>query len=182
MVDEPAGVRPPATEPDPYSFTREIALRALDRRAYARAELAQYLARKGAPEDAIEQVLDRFVEVGLLDDAAFAEQWVEQRHQARKLPRRALVAELNRKGLDREVIEAAVAPIDRAAEYAAAAQLAANKARGLAGQPYEVALRRLVGVLGRRGFNGEIAWQTAKQALAEQRSSDPDAMIELDTD
>lgn len=181
MAADQSGVGPAQAEPDPYSFTREIALRALDRRAYARAELARYLARKGAPEQAIDQVLDRFTEVGLLDDAAFAAQWVEQRHQSRKLPRRALVAELGRKGLDSDVIDAAVAPIDRAAEARAAAQLAASKARGLMTQPYDVALRRLVGVLGRRGFSGEIAWQAAKRALAEQQNAD-DPMINLDAD
>lgn len=155
-------------DPDPYSFTREIALKALDRRAYGRAELGQYLARKGADEAVIEQVLDRFTEVGLIDDAAFASQWVDGRHRGRKLPRRALVNELRRKGLDDEVIAEAVAPIDREAEELAAHQLAVSKARSLHTQPYDVALRRLVGVLGRRGFNGGLAWAAAKAALAER--------------
>lgn len=158
-------------EPDPYSVTREMALKALDRRAYGRAELGGYLHGKGATEEVIERVLDRFEQVGLLDDASFASQWVESRHRGRKLPRRALVAELRRKGLDEDVITDAVAAIDHDSEAAAARQLATVKARSLAGQPYEVALRRLVGALGRRGFSAELAWRTAKQALAER----PDA-------
>lgn len=176
-VGASAGV--PAQDPDPYSITREIALKALDRRAYGRAELGQYLARKGADEQIIERVLDRFTEVGLIDDAAFAGQWVEQRHRSRKLPRRALIAELRRKGLDSEVIDEAVATIDGDAEAQAAAELAASKVRGLRAQPYDVALRRLVGVLGRRGFSPQLSWQAAKQALADrceesQNPSDPD--------
>jgi len=161
----------PSPEPDPYSVTREMALKALDRRAYGRAELGSYLQRKGAADEVIERVLDRFEQVGLLDDAAFANQWVESRHRGRKLPRRALVAELRRKGLDDDVIAGAVAAIDHDAEADAALQLATAKARALAGQPYDVALRRLVGTLGRRGFSGDLAWRTAKQVLAER----PDA-------
>lgn len=112
-------------------------------------------------------MLNRFEEVGLLDDQSFADQWVESRHRGRKLPRRALVVELRRKGLDDDVIDQAVAVIDRDAEATAALELAASKVRGLAGQPYDVALRRLVGVLSRRGFGGEQAWSAAKSVLAE---------------
>ncbi len=81
----------------------------------------------------------------------------------------------DRKGLDVDVIAEAVAPIDRDAEARVAAELAAAKARSLAGQPYEIALRRLVGVLGRRGFAGDLAWQAAKEALSER----PDVDLEM---
>ena len=73
------------------------------------------------------------------------------------------------------MIAEAVAPIDRDAEARVAAELAAAKARSLAGQPYEIALRRLVGVLGRRGFAGDLAWQAAKEALSER----PDVDLEM---
>lgn len=162
----------PVADADPYSVTREMALRALDRRAYGRAELGGYLKRKGAAEEVVERVLDRFEQVGLLDDAAFAGQWVESRHRERRLPRRALMAELRRKGLDEDVIAAAVAAIDQDAEQTAARALAQAKVRSLAGQPYDVALRRLVGALGRRGFSGDLAWRTAKEALADRSDAD----------
>lgn len=167
--DEPE--LPEQVEPDPYSLTREIALKALDRRAYGRAELGVYLARKGAAEQLIAQVLDRFEEVGLLDDEVYANQWVETRHRGRRLPRRALVAELRRKGLSEDVITQAVAPIDRQAEALAAQQLAELKARSLAGQPYEVALRRLVSALARRGYGGDLAWSAAREALANRQDA-----------
>ena len=155
-------------DPDPYSVTREIALKALDRRAYARAELGDYLARKGAAVDVIGRVLDRFEEVGLIEDGAFASQWVESRHRVRRLPRRALVAELRRKGLEEDVINRAVSVVDQEAEARAARDLAEAKAGSVAGLPPDTALRRLVGMLGRRGFNGELAWSTAKDVLAER--------------
>lgn len=164
----------PQDEPDAHSITREIALKALDRRAYGRAELGQYLLRKGACADVVERVLDRLAEVGLIDDEAYANLWVESRHRGRKLPRRALVAELRRKGLDEDIIASAVAPIDRDAEALAARALAHAKARAVTGQPYEVALRRLVGTLGRRGFTGEMAWAAAKEALMERGDVEPE--------
>lgn len=148
-------------------MSREIALRALDRRAYGRTELGRYLARKGATDEVIDRLLDRFEQVGLLDDEAFASQLVDARHRGRQLPRRALIAELRRKGLNEEVIADAVAPIDQEAEQRAALELARRKARSLSGLDYDVALRRLVGVLGRRGFSGELAWKTAKTVLNE---------------
>ncbi|WP_341728407.1 regulatory protein RecX [Brooklawnia sp.] len=148
-------------------MTREIALRALDRRAYGRVELAQYLARKGAEHDPIEQVLRRFEEVGLINDTAFAQQWVDTRQRGRLLPRRALTVELRRKGIDEETIAEAVAPVDHEVEADSALEFARRKARSAAGLDREVALRRIAGALGRRGFSGELAWSSARQALEE---------------
>ena len=163
---------PVGSEPEPaadaYAVTREIALRALDRRAYGRAELAQYLARKGV----IEQVLRRFEEVGLINDAAFADQWVETRQRGRLLPRRTLIAELRRKGLDDDVIAQAVEPVDQEVEAASALELARRKARSVAGLEREVALRRIAGTLGRRGYSGELAWSASRQALDEVTNPD----------
>ena len=88
MTDDSTRAGPDA-EPDPYLVTKEIALKALDRRAYGRVELANYLARKGAPEDAVDRVLARFEEWPL-DDAAFAKQWVDSRYRGHKLPLRTL--------------------------------------------------------------------------------------------
>ena len=167
---------PVGSEPEPaadaYAVTREIALRALDRRAYGRAELAQYLARKGAEHGVIEQVLRRFEEVGLIDDAAFADQWVETRQRGRLLPRRTLIAELRRKGLDDDVIAQAVEPVDQEVEAASALELARRKARSVAGLEREVALRRIAGTLGRRGYSGELAWSASRQALDEVTNPD----------
>lgn len=144
-----------------------MALKALDRRAWGRAELAAKLVTKGADPQIVEGVLDRLEEVGLINDADFAAQWVESRHRVRGLPANRLAVELRRKGLDEETIAQALAPIDRHAEATAAIELARSKARTLVGVERDKALRRLVGVLGRRGFSAELAWSTAKQALAE---------------
>ncbi len=60
----------------------------------------QKLRRRGISAPVIERVLDRFTEVGLIDDQAYAEAYVRTKHQERALSRRALTAELRRKGVD----------------------------------------------------------------------------------
>src|SRR5580765_8358900 len=69
-----------ARDAEPIAVAKEICLRLLTERARSRHELATALRRKGVPDDAARAVLDRFGEVGLIDDATFAEQWVHSRH------------------------------------------------------------------------------------------------------
>ena len=91
-------------------------MRLLTVRPRTRQELGQALARKGIEQDTIDQVLSRLDEVGLVDDRAFAEQWVRCRHNYSGLARRALVAELRRKGVDGPVALEAAAEVDSDAE------------------------------------------------------------------
>ena len=83
---------------DPVSAARGICLRALTGAPKTRSQLADLLAARDIPDDAAETVLDRFTEVGLIDDAAFARAWVSSRQAGRGLARRALSAELRRQG------------------------------------------------------------------------------------
>ncbi|MBD4631847.1 recombination regulator RecX, partial [Xanthomonas citri pv. citri] len=75
-----------------YEEAREICLKRLDRRANTRGELADVLDSKGVPEPVREAVLDRLTEVGLIDDADFANRWAASRHGMRGLSRRAVAA------------------------------------------------------------------------------------------
>src|SRR5689334_25278851 len=88
---------------DPESVARKILLDQLTGRARSRSDLAAKLAQRNVPEEIATRLLDRFEEVGLVDDAAFARGWVEQRQSGRGLARRALAQELRRKGIDDEV-------------------------------------------------------------------------------
>ena len=81
----PAAVRPPPDDPeadgpdaDPESVARTILLDQLTGRARSRKELADKLAAKDVPDEVATRLLDRFEEVGLVDDAAFARSWVSQ--------------------------------------------------------------------------------------------------------
>src|SRR3712207_8966379 len=108
---------------DPEAVARGICLRALTGAAKTRKQLADLLAKKGVPEEAASAVLDRFTEVGLIDDAAFASAWVSSRQSGRGLARRALASELRAKGVDGEVAAAAVAAVDPPDERGSARRL-----------------------------------------------------------
>jgi regulatory protein len=106
----------PEPEADPVTVAREICLRLLTDRARTRQELAHALARKGVPADAAAAVLDRFDEVGLIDDVAFAGRWVRSRHAHRGLGRRAIAVELRRKGVADDVAAEALGEVDAESE------------------------------------------------------------------
>lgn len=161
-----------ASVEDAYARTREIALRALDRRAYARAELASYLSGKGADDTAVEQVLCRLEELGLIDDDAFAEQWVDSRRRGRLLSRRALANELRRKGIAEELIVKTLDAADGPDDEDLALEFARRKAGSMKGLDRQVAVRRLAGALARRGYSGEMVWSAAKQAVDELSDDD----------
>jgi regulatory protein len=104
-------------------------------------------------------------EIGLVDDAAFASDWVSSRQQRRHLSRSALRRELHGKGVAREEIEEALRPVGIAEEYEAAISLARRRQAGMAQLPRDVQYRRLAGVLGRRGFGGSVTSQVLSELL-----------------
>ena len=108
---------------------RALCLRLLTARARTRAELEGQLAKRGYPDDVSTKVLDRLADVGLVDDADFAEQWVRSRRVNAGKGKRALAAELRTKGIDNEVIATALADIDAGAERERAEQLVRDKLR-----------------------------------------------------
>src|ERR1700759_4551423 len=100
-----ASCPPPSTsEPFREEQARALCLRLLTARARTRAELAGQLAKRGYPGDVSERVLDRLADVGLIDDADFAEQWVRSRRARAGKSKRALAAELHTKGIGNELI------------------------------------------------------------------------------
>ncbi|MBD4563058.1 regulatory protein RecX, partial [Xanthomonas citri pv. citri] len=62
---------------------REVVLRQLALGPRSRGQLERKLAERQAEPELIERVLDRFEEVRLVDDAAFAEVWVRSRHRSK---------------------------------------------------------------------------------------------------
>jgi regulatory protein len=159
-----AGDDPPA---DPESVARTICLNLLTTRARSRAELADALARRDVDDDVARRVLDRLGAAGLVDDAAFAEQWVSSRHRHQGLGRRALAGELHRKGVDRETATTAIAEIGRDDERARARALVDRRLPSLARHDHTVAARRLVGMLARKGYDAGVAYAVVREALAE---------------
>ncbi len=162
--DRTAG--PPA---DPESVARLLCLRLLTTAPRTRAQLADALRRRSVPDDAAEAVLSRFTEVGLIDDAMFAAAWVESRHHGRGLGRRALAAELERRGVDRGEIEAAVGRLSPETELATARDLVRRRLPATRGQPAPARIRRLVGMLARKGYPAGLAFRVVREALDRER-------------
>jgi regulatory protein len=145
---------------------RSIVLRRLTAAPRTRAELADDLNRRDVPEQVAAAVLDRFAEVGLVDDEAYAQAWVRSRHAGRGLAPRALSHELRRRGVADETVAEAVATIDADQQLATAAALVARRLPSTRRLPRDARVRRLAGVLARKGYPAGLARQVVRDALA----------------
>lgn len=129
-------------------------------------ELSAKLTQRGFPEDVIVRVLDRLAGVGLVDDAAFAEQWVESRRIHAGKGRRALLVELHNKGVSDDLIDAALAGVDAGAERVRAEQLVQARLRRENLDTDRMKLtRRLVAMLARRGYEQAMAYDVVRVQL-----------------
>src|SRR5581483_8939661 len=157
---------PSISEPSREEQARSLCLRLLTARSRTRAELSGQLAKRGYPTDVSDRVLDRLAAVGLIDDAAFAEQWVQARRSSAGKGKRALVAELRTKGVDNDVISKVLDQIDAGAERVRAEQLVRVRLRreNLVGDQTKVA-RRLIAMLARRGYDQALAYEVVSAQL-----------------
>ncbi|MEV7195618.1 recombination regulator RecX [Streptomyces sp. NPDC093510] len=153
---------------DPAERARAICLRLLTGTPRTRKQLADALRKRDIPDDVAEEVLSRFEEVGLINDSAFADAWVESRHHGRGLARRALARELRTKGVESTLIDEAVGQLDSEQEEATARELVARKLRSTRGLDRDKRLRRLAGMLARKGYGEGMALRVVRQALEEE--------------
>lgn len=142
-----------------------VALHAITRRGQSRAEVASLLARRELPAEVIEAELDRLSAVGLIDDEALARDLVDRLRSRKKLGASALRAELLRRRLDRETIEAALVAEAEGDTDAMVDELARDRARRLGGLDRATAERRLIDYLARKGHSGSTAREAARRAL-----------------
>jgi regulatory protein len=161
---------------DPEGVGRTILLDSLTGQARTRQELADKLAKREVPDEVATELLDRFTEVGLIDDASYARQWVESRHRSRGLAPRALAQELRRKGVGDEEAKAALEQIDEDDQRDAARALVDKKLRSMRGLDPQVATRRLAGLLARKGYPAGLAFAVVREALA---GSDDDLVTDV---
>lgn len=149
---------------------RKRALGLLDQRARSREELRGRLIDAEFDPGVVDGVLDDLQRSRLIDDATFAHEWVRQRHARRGKSARVLDRELREKGVDTALRADALEQIDQSDEEATARTFAEKKARSLKAAPvdrddYNRQLRRVVGVLARRGFDGGMSMRLAREAL-----------------
>lgn len=146
-----------------YLKAKNAALRLLTHRPRSEAEVRRRLQDRFASE-VIDGALSDLRQLGLLDDAAFAREWRAQREKFRPRGSGLIRQELQRLGVDREVIRDVLADFDAAANaYQAGSKYAAKL-------PVEDAVafrRKLGGYLHRRGFDGEVVGQTVERIWRE---------------
>ena len=161
------GGHPEDAPGDPEAVAKAICLRLLTGAARPRAGLATALRQRGIPQDVADTVLDRFTDLGLIDDRAYADAFVAQKHRDRALGATALRTELRRKGVDEVIVDAAVRTVDQDAERERAVALIARRVDAAMAHGVVAARRRLVGLLARRGYSAELAGRVVNEALAD---------------
>jgi len=144
---------------------RQICLHQLEHAPRTRAKLATALRRKSIDDEVAEQVLGRFADVGMIDDAQFAQLWVSSRQRSKGLAGRPLSQELRRKGVDDTSIADALATIEPEVELATARALVDRKLRTTTNLPTDARVRRLAGMLARKGYPAGLAFRVVREAL-----------------
>ena len=161
-------------EENPEARARQVCLTLLTLAPRTRAQLAVALRKRGIPDEVADEVLARFEDVGLIDDAAFARSWVESRHYSRGLAGRALSAELKQRGVAADEIRAALdEQLSPDAEVTAARRLVERRIAGTRGLPADQRTRRLAGMLARKGYPSGLAYRVIREALEAEGESAP---------
>ncbi|MFG1612693.1 RecX family transcriptional regulator [Nonomuraea wenchangensis] len=170
LPDGPDEESPDASAPpaDPESVARAIVLRLLTMAPKTRAQLSEALRKRDVPEAAADAVLDRFSELGLINDEAFAEAWVDSRHHGRGLAKRALAAELRHRGVDNDTVKEAVERLDSDQEAETARRLVDRKLASTRSLDSQTRTRRLAGMLARKGYSSGLAYRVIREALDEE--------------
>lgn len=137
-------------EPDQESVARAIALRLLTGAPRSRHQVAEAMARRAVDPAVAERVLDRFTEVGLIDDASYAQMLVRSQRESRGLARRALAVELRRRGVGAQDAEAALDDVDPEDEVETARELLRRRWRDDVDAATQA--RRAMGMLARKGY------------------------------
>jgi len=140
---------------------RESALRLLGYRGRSRKEIQQRLHQQGYDPDLVEETLELLSRSGLINDSEFSQSWVRARTGGRPMGRTRIAAELRQKGVEKEVIQTALQPIDPDVELDLALKVGRQKVEQLRGEDVRTARRKLSAALMRRGF----AWDISAKVL-----------------
>jgi regulatory protein len=148
-------------EKDEYDQAYERANKFIALRPRSEAEVRRRMERQGVAPNLVDRVIERLTAVGLLNDAEFAQLWVENRETFRPRSRQMLRYELRHKGLDEAVIEQALEQVD---EETSAQRLALQRGQRLVRLDWPTFRQKLTGYLTRRGYSYEIARSAVRKA------------------
>jgi len=143
----------------------------LSYRSRSLREIEQRMQEKGYSAEIIGGTIQYLTEQGYLNDHEFAKQWIHNRLQNKPMGKWALQQELNRKGVDKAIIDACLAEtITPADEEAAAWQLVSAKfGSKVNGWDCDTLWRRAGGFLQRRGYSYAVVKKVMAALLAEKR-------------
>jgi len=159
-LDQPRSLSPEKQE----SRARNVLLHQLARSAKSTSQLRKILEQREIDSEIAEKVIERFTEVGLIDDAAYAETIVNSRRNYKGLAKSAIKRELNEKGVSQELVEEAISGITAEDDFESAKQLATRRFRQMAHLDKEVRTRRLAGYLQRKGYGSNSVFAAIKFA------------------
>lgn len=152
-----------------FTRAKNIVLNQLAASPKSRAMLHKKLVEKDISEETIEDILDRFEAVNLINDAEFADVYVRTRMNVKKLSRSAIRRELKTKGVEGDLAEVALEQRTEEDERADAHELVRKKLRfsmNLADrQEKEKVMRRLVAMLGRKGYSAGLAFSVVREEV-----------------
>jgi len=163
----PGSLAAEGTDADPESVGRSLLLRKLSMAPATRSQLADLLSARAIPDDVADDLLDRFERVGLIDDSVYASMWIESRMRSRGLARRALRQELTSRGVPREIIEQSLESVSIEDERETARQLVLKRMSSTSSLDRQARVRRLVGMLARRGYSSGLAMSVVLDAVGE---------------
>jgi len=146
---------------------KQVLLRRLSHAPRTRKELAKDLKDKDISDEVANVALDRFEEVGLINDQALASNYVSSQHERKGLGKNALRQQLRAKGISHDVALEAISQISDDQEFQAAFALACKKIRSLQRDDAKTQLRKIVGVLARKGYSSNLAFRVAKEVITD---------------
>lgn len=146
---------------------KQVLLRRLSHAPRTRKELAKDLKEKDISDEVANLALDRFEEVGLINDQVLASNYVSSQHERKGLGKNALRQQLRAKGVSDDVALDALSQISDDQEFQAAFALACKKIRSLQKDDAKTQLRKIVGVLARKGYSSNLAFRVAKEVIAD---------------
>ncbi len=146
---------------------KQVLLRRLSHAPRTRKELAKDLKDKDISDEVANVALDRFEEVGLINDQALASNYVSSQHERKGIGKNALRQQLRAKGISDDVALEAISQISDDQEFQAAFALACKKIRSLQRDDAKTQLRKIVGVLARKGYPSNLAFRVAKEVITD---------------
>ena len=149
----------------------ECALNLLTARDMTAHDLQAALRRRGFLAPVSESVCDRLIENRLIDDARFAQRYVELRQDS-AVGRYAMKRKLRAKGIDEQIAEDALESMDDESQLNAAKELAARLSRRYANELPYARKSKLSQALARRGFSWDIVREAVESLGMDEDEAD----------